>query len=225
MASRCNLRAATDMRSSPKVRIASPQPETSTASRVVIEPAGSSDLERRELRLEPRHVELEEPLRREQVLELVLTEVLELNSFDAEGLDDPRRRVGEEDLAAVAGRADPSRSMDADTDVALFVDVRLRGVQAHPHAYRSVRKRALGVDRRRDGVARALESDEEAVTGRVDLVAVVPGEGVTQELPVLAAHASEVRAELPREIGRSFDVREQERELVPRGRLMARSSE
>ena len=190
--------------------MASPQPETSTASRVVIEPAGSSDLRGGNSDSSPVTSSWKSRCG-EQVLEPVLTEVLELHSFDAEVLDDPRSRVREEDLAAVAGRADPSRSMDADTHVALVVDVRLRGVQAHPHAYRSVRQRALGVDRRRDGVARALERDEETVARGVDLVAVVPGEGVTQELPVLAAHASEVRAELPREIGRSLDVREQER--------------
>jgi hypothetical protein len=101
--------------------------------------------------------------------------------------------------------------MDADTDVSVVVDVRLGGVQPHPHADRSFRQRSLSVDRRRDGVARALERDEEPVARGVDLVAVVPGEGVAQELPVLAAHASEVRAERAREISRSLDVREQER--------------
>jgi hypothetical protein len=42
-------------------------------------------------------------------------------------------------------------------------------------------------------------------------VTLVLAKRVTDELPMLAAHTAEAGAELPREVGRPLDVREQER--------------
>ena len=45
------------------------------------------------------------------------------------------RRLGEQDLAAVARRADPGCADDVEPEVALVADRRLAGVQAHPHPH------------------------------------------------------------------------------------------
>ena len=68
------------------------------------------------------------------------------------------RRLGQEDLAAVTGRADPRGPVDVGPDVlAIRIERAVAGVEAHPDADRdAVRPRLrgetpLGVDRRRDG--------------------------------------------------------------------------
>ncbi len=73
-------------------------------------------LERRELRL----AELVDPLRRGEVLQPVLAQVAHRR-----GIDQPRRRGGDERLPAVAARRDPRSAVHIDADVAL---VRENGV-------------------------------------------------------------------------------------------------
>ena len=82
-------------------------------------------------------------------------------------------RLGDEDLAAVPGRADARRAVDADADIAVgAVVVASDGVDAHPDADLGavwpavVGQRMLGVGGCRDGVARPLEGHEEGVALR-----------------------------------------------------------
>src|ERR671919_797179 len=70
--------------------------------------------------------ELVQTLRRAQVLEAVLPQVTELRA----GVEQARRRLGQKDLAAVAGAHDPRRPMYVDADVSLLSHDGLAGVEA-----------------------------------------------------------------------------------------------
>ena len=144
-------------------------------------------------RLQRREVvrpELEETLRRAQVLQPVQAEVAHLGTGEIRG------RLRQEHLPAVPGGGDPRRPVHVEPDVALVGPERLARVQAHPHAHRAVRKRALRVGGGRHGVGRAREGDEERVALRVDLDPVVPPPGVPQRTAVLGEHVRVPVAEL-----------------------------
>ena len=106
--------------------------------------------------------------------------------------------------------------MDAHADVALLPDPGLAGVQAHPHSDLDAfgpRVRvevALRRHRGPDRVLRAWEGDEERVALRVDLVAPVSRRGLADDALVLGKHFSVVRADLPEQLRRPFDVGEEE---------------
>jgi hypothetical protein len=68
-------------------------------------------------------------------------------------------------------------------------------VEPHPDADLGLGQRALCGDGSRHGVARSLEGDEEPVPGRIDLVAAVSRECLTQQTPVLAPHMPEPGAD------------------------------
>jgi hypothetical protein len=85
------------------------------------------------------------------------------------------------------GCADASRPVDAESDVALAADGRLARVDPHAHAERApvgpcvLGEAALRRERGRHRVLCPTERDEERVPLRVDLVAAVFGERVTQD--------------------------------------------
>ena len=87
--------------------------------------------------------------------------------------------------------ADPSRTVDAEPDVATVRSGRLTGVQSHPdadgHALGPAMacERALSGECRRDGVLGTREDDEEGVSLRVDLAPAGLGEGVAQQALVV----------------------------------------
>ena len=126
------------------------------------------------------------------------------------------RRLREEDLPAAADGADAGRAHDVEPDVALLVDRRLAGVQAHPHAHVRLagpglrRVRALSLDRGGHRVARAREREEERVALRVDLDPVARSERVADEASVRRQHVAVVVTEALEELRRVLDVGEHE---------------
>ena len=64
----------------------------------------------------------------------MIAEVDERDSGEIQVLDDPGRRIGEQDLPAVTRRADARRTVDADAVIAPFMEIGLRRVETHPHA-------------------------------------------------------------------------------------------
>jgi len=88
-----------------------------------------------------------------------------------------RRCPREQHLAAVASGADPRPSVDIDPDVALGGNHGFARVDAHSHAYRATRERALHTLRRRDSVGSVRERGEERIALRIDLDATVFRQG------------------------------------------------
>src|SRR5205823_4559177 len=122
-------------------------------------------------------------------------------------------------LPAVAGGRDARGPDHVEAEVALLADVRLAGVQPHPHAQLLtagpfvVAQRALRLDRRRHRVAGARERVEERVALRVDLRPAVRAERLAHDAPVVVRHAAvPVVAELLQEPRRPLDVGEDERD-------------
>jgi hypothetical protein len=164
-------------------------------------------------RREDLRAELEEPLRRAQVLEPVLPQVAHLDAGEI------RRRLREQHLAAVPGGGDPRRAVHVEADVALVAEpLRLAGVHAHPHAHRPVARprvggeRALRVGGAGHRVPRPPEDVEEGVALRVDLPPTVLPERASHDLGVLAEDAPVVAAKRLQEPGRALDVGEHERD-------------
>ena len=152
------------------------------------------------------------------VLQVLLAEVADADALRQVVADECPGRLGDEDLAAVAGRADPRGAHDVHPDIALVADVRLAGVQPHPHPYlgalrpRVGGKRALALDCPADGIPGARERVEERVALRVDLAPARGGEDVAQEPPVVGDNLAVLVAQLLEQARRAFDVREQERD-------------
>ena len=120
-------------------------------------------------------------------------------------------------MAAAAGAAQPGGTDDVEPEVALLPHGRLAGVQPDPHPHLGPvgpvvgDVRALHLGRCRDGVACADEREEERVALRVDLDAVVGGEGVADKPSMVGEDGRVTVAELLQQRGRSLDVRERER--------------
>ena len=158
--------------------------------------------ERREVAV----AELVQALGSDQVLQTVLAEV-------ADGrvrLEEPTRRLGEDDLPAVGRRGDPRRAVDVDPHVALVRDDRLAGVDSHADADRAPLERLTPVGCRGDRVGGSGERDEEGVTLRVDLDAAVPRERLPQRAAVVVEEVCVSRPVLLEEPSRALDVREEE---------------
>src|SRR6185503_9374515 len=126
-------------------------------------------------------------------------------------------RLGDEDLAAVAGRTDPCGAHDVHPDVALVTHVRLAGVQPHAYPYLGALrpgvggKRALALDCSANGIPGARERVEERVALRVDLAPAGGSEDIAQEPPVIGDHLAVLVAQLLEQARGALDVREQER--------------
>ncbi len=129
------------------------------------------------------------------------------------------RRRGEEDLTAVGRATDPGRAMDGEADIALPGRIRLARVDADPDAYvlpvgpLVPRQRALDRDGSRHGIGRAPKRSEERIALRVNLVAAVLGESLTNEPLLLAQNLAVALATQPlEELRRALDVGEQKRD-------------
>ena len=125
-------------------------------------------------------------------------------------------RLGQEDLTAVADRADPRRSHDVEADVALLVERGLARVEPDPHSNgRVVRPRldgmrALSLDGRGHGVTGSREDEEERVSLGVHLDALRGRERLAHDPSVRAQDLGVPVAEALQELGRLLDVGERE---------------
>jgi len=171
-------------------------------------------LQKREVARQPVDLELVDALRRAQVFEAVRAEVADT------GVDERVRRLGEEHLPSMADGGDARALVHVDPDVSLLRQPRLTRVQPHAHPDRALRERALAVLGGGDGIGRAAEGDEERVTLRVHLDAVVVGKRRAKTTPVLEQGLPVVVAELVQQLRRALDVREQQRHHA--GRKIAR---
>jgi hypothetical protein len=98
--------------------------------------------------------------------------------IDSVGQCRPSQRAGtfgDQDLPAVAGRADTGRAVHVDADISTRSQCRLACMKAHAHPDRDavgprmIRDIALRLHRPRDRAPGLLERDEERVALRVDL--------------------------------------------------------
>ena len=169
---------------------------------------------RREVRREPLAAELEQPDRRVDVLEPVVAEVDERDV----GAKEVTRRARDDDLPAVADGRDTRGVMDVQTDVALAAQVRFARMDAHANADglvvrpRLCGKRALGVGRGLDRACRRREREKERVALRVDLGAVVPSDGLTEDEAMKLQRVAVRGSEPPEQVGGALDVREEQRD-------------
>ncbi len=165
--------------------------------------------------MEPLDVELEQPLGAVDVLEPIRAKLAHRHAVHLV-LDQFACRARKKYLPAVTGRTDPRRPMHPEPDVPLLASGGLTCVQAHAHANRDVfgplvlSQRPLSNDGRAEGSIRAGESEEERVTLRVDLAALVGPGSVADDALMLGEHGTVPRTQLLEQPCRPLDVREQE---------------
>jgi hypothetical protein len=84
-------------------------------------------------------------------------------------------------------------------------------MQAHsyPHSVRG-RERSLDGDRRRDGINRTVENDEEAVPLGIDLVPTMSRHRIAEQTAMLGAEVAVPGTVSARKFSRALDVAEQE---------------
>ena len=189
-----------------------------------VRPTGSGRQrgQRREVRRQIADDELEEVLGAIEVLEPVLAEIPERDVRRQLVGDQLARGARDQHLPAVSGGADPRRAVHVQTDVIVLPDLRLAGVDAHPHAHVDAlgptlgRERPLRAHRGGDRVARPREGDEERVTLGVDLATVVLVERRPQQALMLAKHLGVAAAQPRQQPRRTLDVAEQERDGAAR---------
>ena len=124
------------------------------------------------------HVNLGDVLGVVQVLQAVLAEVAEGGPVGKVVLHQGAGGPGDQDLAAVPGRGDARGAVHVDADVALVREQRLPGVKTHPHADGSSSESIARLGRRSEGIRGLRKGDEERVTLRIHLHAVVSRERV-----------------------------------------------
>ena len=158
-------------------------------------------LQRREV-LPP---ELEETLRRAQVLQPVEAEVAHVSIGEVD------RRLRQQHLPAVPSSRDPRRPVHIEPGVALVGLKRFPRVQPHPDAHRAAGKRELRVGGGRNRIGGTPERHEERIALRIDLHPVVLPPGLPQHTAVLGKHLGITVAQLLEQPRRPLDVREEER--------------
>ena len=174
--------------------------------------------ERRELRREVVAGELEELLGLGDVLEAVATEGAERHARRRLVAGDVARRLRDDDLVPVPGRADAGCDVDVQADVPLLAELRLARVDADAHAEHALGRPGLPAElplelrRRRDGVARAREGQERPVARPVDLVPGVPRRDLAHDLAHARANGGVALAERVQQARRALDVGEEERD-------------
>ena len=147
----------------------------------------------------------------------MLTEIPERDVGRQLAGDQLARGARDEHLPAVSGRADPRRTVHVQSDVIILSDLRLAGVDAHPHAHVDALgptlrgQRALRAHRGGDRVARPHEGDEERVALGVDLVTVVLVERRPQQALMLGQHLGVAATQPRQQPRRTLDVAEQKR--------------
>ena len=177
--------------------------------------------------------ELEETNRPVEVLQPALAEFHQREGefFLLLVLDEGLRRLGDEDLAAAGGGADPGRAMDGQARIGSLDRDRLARVNAHPDPDgRAGRPFVAGqrpphLQRAQDGLLGARERHEEGIALGVNLVAGLTGDGRADQAPVIGQN---LRVALPQRLhqaGRALDVAEQEGDCPARkfGHRMART--
>jgi hypothetical protein len=125
-------------------------------------------------------------------------------------VEEPLRRLREQNLPAVPGAHDPRRSVHVDAYIALVRNDRLAGVDADPNPHRPICEFSLDVHRRGDRVARTRERDEERVPLRVHFEPAVASERGTHDAAVLREHVGVALPELVKQPRGALDVREEE---------------
>ena len=146
--------------------------------------------------------ELVEPEWLAEILEAVLAEVAELGA-----LQQALRRLGEDDLAAVSGRADACGAVHVQSDVALGGDRGLARVDAHAHRDLQL---ALCFLRGGDSVGCARECGEEGVALRIHFHTAVARQRLAQDAAVLLQECRVRGAVLLQQSRGPLDVGEQE---------------
>ena len=128
--------------------------------------------DRRELAL----AQLEDTLGRRQILEPVVPEIVQHERLwlRATWSHERRRRLRDDNLAAVRGRHQPSRTMNVHPDVFRRIEPRLARVNADTDPDRAGLEALQRLRHRRDGVLRRCEGVEEGVPFVIHLIAVVP---------------------------------------------------
>ena len=124
--------------------------------------------------------ELVDLLGRRQVLQPVLTKI-------AHSLRPHKRRggSGDEHLPAMATGGDPGRPMHIDTDVTLLAQVRRPRMDAHTHPNRPRGQYFECRSSRPDSAGRSREGDEERISLRVDLDALIASKRRAQDTAML----------------------------------------
>ena len=154
---------------------------------------------------------------RSMSLSCLLAQVLQRDPGGKVVVDELCGRVRQQHLAAVRGCGDAGAAVQADPVVPLVSDQRLAGVEPHPDpALDTVRpllggERALGADRRLDGVLGAGEREEERVALVVHLAPALGLDGGPQD-PAMGREKLAVPVpELLQEPRRALDVGEEHR--------------
>jgi hypothetical protein len=167
--------------------------------------------------LEPRRGDLEQPLLGMKPLQPMQAEIGEDDPDQIRVLDHSGGGVRHQELAAAAGGADTRGASDADADVPVLAEQRLRGVEANSHPHSGTLRplepaqRQLTLDRGGDGIPRALERNEESVACRVDLVPTVGAERLAEQAAMVAPNRGEsLVPEAPDEFRGLLDVAEEE---------------
>ena len=126
-------------------------------------------------------------------------------------VDERARRLGEEHLPSMADGSDAGALVHVDPDVSLVRQPRLTSMQPHANPDRAVRERALAVCGGGDRIGSSAEGDEERVTLRVHLDALVVGKRRPESPPMLVQCVPIAVAELMQQSRRALDVRKQQR--------------
>ena len=161
-------------------------------------------LQQRELARQAVDLELVDALRRAEILEAVHAQVADVRVNECTG------RLRQEHLPAVPDGGDTRALVHVEPDVTLVRQPRLARVQPHAHANRPAGKCALGVRGGGDGARRAGEGDEERITLRVDLDALVVGKRRAELPPMLVQRLPVVVAELMQQPRRALHIGEQQ---------------
>ena len=169
-------------------------------------------LDRRRDLGEPVHQQLEQLLRRRQVLQPVQAEVavpLAADRVVDGGADD--------DLPAVGRRRDAGGAVQLESDVALLMAGQVAAVQPHPDADGGVADPRMGDERPLrihsggDAVGGLGEDHEEAVALGPHLPAAVGGDGGAEDASLVGEHRRVPVAQPAEVCGRALDVGEQHR--------------
>jgi hypothetical protein len=158
-----------------------------------------------------------------EVLESLLAEVAERDvKVLLLVLEQGLRRLGNENLPAVPGRADTRGPVHREARIAAVARDGLARVK--PHANLDLdsggplmrAKGELALHRGEERISRARERNEERVALGIDLVAVVSGERRTQQIPMVGEHGRIPAPKLLDEARGALDVREEERHCSAR---------
>ena len=147
---------------------------------------------------------------------------------EPESSGDVAGRLRDDHLTAVRGRADAGRHVHVQPDVAIVGAHRLAGMDPDRHSHlRRLRpllriQRALDVGGRRQGITGALEGEEDAVAGPVDLAAAVLGDRRPHQLANPGQHSSVLGSQRLEQQRRRLDVCEEEGHRAGRQRTCAR---